>query len=95
MPEMLRVEVTYADPQRQILRKLELAVGACAQDAIDASGILHDIDPAILAIPLRIGIFGREVEPATALRNGDRVEIYRPLKIDPKDARRKRARAKP
>jgi putative ubiquitin-RnfH superfamily antitoxin RatB of RatAB toxin-antitoxin module len=89
MPELLHVEIVYADPQRQLLRKVEIAVGASAQEAVEASGILHEVEIA----GLRIGIFGREVAATTLLRDGDRVEIYRPLSIDPKEARRKRARA--
>jgi uncharacterized protein len=42
--------------------------------------------------PARIGVFGRVVSSTTLLRDGDRVEIYRALKIDPKEARRRRAR---
>jgi len=88
MAETIRVEVAYADPQRQLLRAVEIGAGATVADAIAASGILAQL-PGF--VPERIGIFGRFVEEQTALRNGDRVELYRPLKVDPKQARRLRA----
>ncbi len=90
MSETIHVEVAYADAQRQILRELELAGGSTVEDAVRASGIL-DLDPAISA-PTGYGVFGRIVEPGTALRDGDRVELYRRLKIDPKEARRLRVK---
>ncbi|MGH8313045.1 MAG: RnfH family protein, partial [Gammaproteobacteria bacterium] len=49
--------------------------------------------PEIAATACRLGIFGRAVVPQQLLRDGDRVEIYRPLQVDPKQARRKRAHA--
>jgi putative ubiquitin-RnfH superfamily antitoxin RatB of RatAB toxin-antitoxin module len=84
----IRVEVAYALPGRQELVEVELEQGATAAQAIEQSEILQRV-PGLDAS--RIGIFGREVAPAQVLRDGDRVEIYRPLQIDPKDARRQRA----
>jgi putative ubiquitin-RnfH superfamily antitoxin RatB of RatAB toxin-antitoxin module len=89
MPETIRVEVAYADPQRQLLRAVEIVVGSTVADAVAASGILTQL-PGF--VPAGIGIFGRLVEPDTRLREGDRVELYRPLRIDPKQARRNRVR---
>ncbi|MGH8091716.1 MAG: RnfH family protein [Rudaea sp.] len=89
MTETIRVEVVYADPQRQFLRTVEVAEGSAVADAIAASGILAQL-PGF--VPAGIGIFGQRVEPNTRLRDGDRVELYRALKIDPKQARRTRAR---
>jgi putative ubiquitin-RnfH superfamily antitoxin RatB of RatAB toxin-antitoxin module len=89
MAETIRVEVAYADPQRQVLRTVAMAAGSTVADAIAASGILAQL-PGFL--PAGMGVFGRLVKPDTRLRDGDRVEIYRPLKIDPKQARRNRAR---
>lgn len=88
MPEKIRVEVAYADPQRQILRGLEIAAGASVADAVSASRILDEL-PGF--VPVGFGICGRIVAPDSPLRDGDRVELYRPLKIDPKQARRRRA----
>lgn len=89
MAETIRVEVAYADPQRQVLRTVAVAAGSTVADAIAASGILAQL-PGF--VPAGIGIFGRLVEPDTLLRDGDRVELYRPLQIDPKQARRNRVR---
>lgn len=90
MAETIRVEVAFADPQRQILRAVEVAADATVADAIDASAIVRELPGFVAA---GYGIFGRAAGLQTRLRDGDRVEIYRPLQIDPKQARRKRAGA--
>lgn len=89
MAETIRVEVAYADPRRQFLRVVDVAVGSSVGDAVDASGILAELQGFV---PAGYGIFGRVVTPDAPLRDGDRVELYRPLKIDPKQARRNRVR---
>jgi uncharacterized protein len=86
----IRVEVVYALPAEQFLAELELEEGATVRQAIERSGVLRrfpDIDP----VRTRAGIFGRVTTGDTCLEDGDRVEIYRPLVVDPKDARRDRA----
>jgi putative ubiquitin-RnfH superfamily antitoxin RatB of RatAB toxin-antitoxin module len=80
----VRVEVVYALPRRQERVQLDLAPGCTVQDAIQASG-LAQIEPG------RVGVWGRPVSLQTRLCEQDRVEIYRPLIADPKEARRKRA----
>ena len=90
MPDSVRVSVVYATPDRQFLRELELPAGATVGTAIERSAIAADAGIADDALR-RVGIFGRLVDHATVLRDGDRVEIYRPLKVDPKEARRRRA----
>jgi hypothetical protein len=92
-PDSICVEVVYADPQRQILRKVEIAANSSVTAAILASAIGDELPAGFQ--PAGIGIFGRLVTPATLLRDGDRVELYRPLLADPKDSRRKRARSRP
>ena len=87
--ECIHVEVAYAEPDRQFLRTVELRQGATAADAIRVSNV--EAECVIEASELRIGIWSKAVEPGTVLNDGDRIEIYRPLKIDPKEARRKRA----
>ena len=85
----LRVEVVYALPGRQDVVVLHLGQGATAGEAALASG---------LALPggvLRLGVGGCRVVPEERLRDGDRVEILRPLASDPKEARRRRARERP
>ena len=68
---------------------LRVEQGARALDAIRASGILQQF-PEIDLAHAAIGVFGREVGPDYVLRAMDRVEIYRPLIVDPKEARRRR-----
>lgn len=90
---LLSVEVVYALPDRQVLLPLEVEPGTTVCQAIEQSGIMRafpHIDPA--GGP--VGIFGRRVSHDTVLRDGDRIEIYRPLIADPKDSRRQRARRK-
>ena len=89
MADTIAVEVAYAEPVRQLLRKVEIAANSTVAEAIDASGIEAEL-PAGFE-PAGFGIFGRVVTPETRLRDGDRVEIYRPLQADPKEARRRRA----
>lgn len=91
MADTLHVEVVYAGSDRQILRKVEIARGATVMDAIQAADIERDLSDGMLD-PARIGIFGRLVSPQTVLCEGDRVELYRALKVDPKESRRRRAR---
>lgn len=86
----IRVEVAYAQPGRPILRTLHLPAGSTVGEAIGACGLLAQC-PEIDMNSNRVGIFGRLARLDTPLRNGDRVEIYRPLRADPKEARRRRA----
>jgi hypothetical protein len=81
------VEVAYALADRQWLLQVRLPAGAAVRDAVEASGL---VAAAGLAGPLEFGIFGRRCAPETALRDGDRVEIYRPLSFDPMESRRRR-----
>lgn len=90
MAERIRVSVVYAEPQRQIVREIDLDAGATVADAIQASGVLGALPLGF--VPAGLGIFGRNVARDARLRDGDRVEIYRPLQIDPKEARRRRAK---
>lgn len=87
---MIRVEVVYAMPERQELVPLELEAGATVADAIERSGLAGCFDGFEVA-PSAVGIFSRKVALDRVLCDGDRVEIYRPLLADPKEARRQRA----
>ena len=89
MPERIRVEVAYAEPERQWLLRVELGERANVADAIAASGI--ECDACIDASAMTLGIWSKPVQPSTVLQDGDRVELYRPLKADPKESRRRRA----
>jgi putative ubiquitin-RnfH superfamily antitoxin RatB of RatAB toxin-antitoxin module len=86
-PAEIYVEVVYALPQREASVRLRLPMGATVGEALESSGL------ARLA-GAKFGIFGKVVSADAMLRDGDRVEIYRPLTIDPKDARRRRAARK-
>jgi putative ubiquitin-RnfH superfamily antitoxin RatB of RatAB toxin-antitoxin module len=86
----IRIEVAYAFAQRQGIITLELCAGKTVLDAVECSGI-RKLYPWLDLSELKVGIFGRPVTPVTVLADGDRVEIYRPLIADPKEARRHRA----
>jgi uncharacterized protein len=85
----IRVEVVYALPGGEDTSVLTLASGATVRDAIAASGVAKRHAGIDLEC---IGIYGKRVHPDQRVAHGDRVEIYRPLAVDPKDARRTRAR---
>lgn len=85
------MEVVYALPERQMLIPLEVEEATTAAQAIERSGIL-DHFPEIDLTRAGVGVFGKVVPPTTPLRDGDRVEIYRSLLADPKEARRERAK---
>lgn len=87
----LRIDVVYATPTELFQTTLELAAGATLADAVAASGLL-DEHPELAPLDGRVGVYGRRLEPSHALRSGDRVEVYRPLELDPMEARRRRAR---
>lgn len=85
----ISVEVAYAEPQRQFLRRVELPEGATVADALRASELEREFD--LDASALAVGLWSRPVARQTPLRDGDRVELYRPLQVDPKESRRRRA----
>jgi len=86
------VEVAYALPERQWLIALRVPEGTPARTAVEQSGLLDDI-PELDIDGSGLGIFAEPVSPDAALAQGDRVEVYRPLQVDPKAQRRNRARA--
>lgn len=85
----MRIEVVYALPDRHDVSELELPAGSTVHEAVQASGIARRHPGIDLS---RFGIFGRLVAADAPLADGDRVEIYRPLALDPKEARRERAK---
>lgn len=97
MAETNNIEVAYALPERQKIVELQVPVGTTAREAVSMSNIVSyfpDLDIAKAAL----GIFGNELGTrglASAdeyqVREGDRIEIYRPLIADPKEVRRRRA----
>ncbi len=82
--------MVYALPDGEDAVTLTLAPGATAAEAVRASGILSR-HPDIDLGRNKLGIYGTVVEPQARLADGDRLEIYRPLAMDPKEARRRRA----
>ena len=89
--DMIRIEVAYAGLDKQTLLAIAVALGTTVADAIEQSAI-RDEFPEIPEEPAAVGIFSRKVPLERVLRDGDRIEIYRPLIIDPKEARRRRAK---
>ena len=90
MPSLIDVEVAYATPAEQTCVALQLEAGAIVGDALAA---VADREPFasldLAAVP--VGVYGVVCERSRVLEHEDRVEIYRPLEVDPKDARRRRA----
>jgi len=78
----IRVELVAAWPKRAEITKIDLPAGACVRDALRAAGVKAET----------VGVFGKRVGLDLQLADGDRVEIYRPLRLDPKERRRQRAR---
>jgi uncharacterized protein len=86
------VVVAYALPDRQFMAEVVLSPGLTVRGAIEGSGLLTrfpEIDPG----SAEVGIHGRITDLDAALKPHDRVEIYRPLNLDPKEQRRLRAKA--
>ena len=89
----LEVEVVYALPDRADALAVQLPEGATLLDAVRASGVLER-NPELRKGTLKLGVHG-EVKPQHAFaKQGDRIEIYRALAMDPKEARRERAKRK-
>jgi putative ubiquitin-RnfH superfamily antitoxin RatB of RatAB toxin-antitoxin module len=88
---MLNVTVVYSPGATSPIEKYELTLpaGAVVQDAITMTGLLKRY---LQLVDAPIGIFSKIVPPHYPLTSGDRIEIYRPLLINPKDARRARAK---
>lgn len=94
-PGSKRCWVAYAARDRQYLWEVELPAGASVADALLAARIAADVggEPApILWDEAAVGIFGEPCERGAIPRDGDRIELYRALLKDPKQARRERAR---
>jgi putative ubiquitin-RnfH superfamily antitoxin RatB of RatAB toxin-antitoxin module len=87
----IAVEVAYASPEAQILVELRLHEASTVADAINAAVAECGRELPVAGSP--VGIWGRVVDRSAALRDGDRVEIYRPLALDPREARRQYAAA--
>lgn len=91
--KVVQVEVAYATPERQLIKTVTLPKGATVRQAAEYSGIVEDF-PEINLATAKFGIFSKAVPKPDQqeVSEGDRVEIYRPLLIDPKQARANRAK---
>ena len=90
MPEQILVEVSYASPTKQIIIAIKAPIDFNVKQAIEKSGIQKKF-PEIDLGKNNVGIFGKQTTLEHSLKNKDRIEIYRPLIIDPKELRRKKA----
>ena len=89
MNKLFTVEVAYAMPDKQCILKVEVEPGTTIEMAIKRSGILSQFPGMNFE---SVGIFGKRKSLSDLVHDGDRIEIYRSLKIDPKDARRAKAK---
>lgn len=91
MPALIFIEVAYALSDEQFLRGIHVPQGATLREAIMLSGLLERY-PALDLENINAGIYGKRKTLDTTLADGDRVEVYRPLLADPKEARRQRSK---
>ena len=90
MPKEIMVEVAYAIPEEQVIITIKVPTIFNVQQAIEKSGIQKKF-PSIDLSKNKVGIFGKKTTLDHPLNDRDRIEIYRPLILDPKEMRRKRA----
>lgn len=86
----MRATVVYCAPDRQWIVDVEVPAGSTLRDAVVASGLPAHV-PQLDVAALGLGVFNHLRDPDEPVREGDRIEVYRPLAIDPKQARRIRA----
>lgn len=87
---LLHIEVIYALPDEQRVFNAQVSPQMCVEEIIRHCGILR-VYPEIELSKNKVGVFGRAVKLNALVREGDRIEIYRPLLADPKEIRRRRA----
>ena len=90
MPEEIMVEVAYALPKEQVVISIKVPTKSDVKQAIEKSGIQKKF-PSIDLSKNKVGIFGKKTKLDHPINDRDRIEIYRPLILDPKEMRRKRA----
>ena len=91
MSDMLNVEVAYALPDKQKIEKLSVAPGTTALQAVELANLWRFFEELPSVDTMKLGIFGKAVPATHELADGERVEIYRELLVDPKAVRRARA----
>ena len=87
----MEVELVYIDTDEEFIVSLDMAAAATVADAVEQSQVL-DKFPSLKAVDYQLGIYSQEVSAETRLQAGDRVEVYRPLVLDPMEVRRQRAK---
>jgi putative ubiquitin-RnfH superfamily antitoxin RatB of RatAB toxin-antitoxin module len=93
MPDEILVEIAYALPEEQVIISIKVPTKSDVKHAIEKSGIQIKF-PSIDLSKNKVGIFGKKTTLNHLLKDRDRIEIYRPLILDPKEMRRKRAAQK-
>jgi len=88
---MIDVEVAFAEHDKQVIKPLTVSAGTTAIEAVRLSAIREDFPEIPGDDEIEVGIFSKKCPADEILHSGDRVEIYRPLLIDPKEARRLKA----
>lgn len=89
---MIRVEIAFAVRDKQVLRELTVPAGSTVADVLAASALEREFPGGELR-NTQPGIWGRPVDPGHRVEEGDRIEFYRPLEIEPREARRRLAGA--
>ena len=87
----MNVELVYIEADEEFIVSLDMAATATVADAVEQSQLL-DKFPSLKLVDYQLGIYSQEVSPGTLLQAGDRVEVYRPLVLDPMEVRRQRAK---
>lgn len=85
----MNVGVCYAEVDRQLWMRLEVPDNSTVEEAINLSGVLK-LYPEINLATQKVGIFGKIAALDTPVKDGDRVEIYRPITADPQQVQRRR-----
>ena len=93
MTRLIEIEVACALPHRQVVVALSVPEGCSVGEAVARSGLPQQF-PELDLGQCKMGVFGSLRKPEDPVQAGDRVELYRPLIADPKQARRQRAKAK-
>ena len=91
MSETIHIEVAYALPEKQRIVKLDVPSGTTALQAVSMSQLDEVFEDLVVGPDIKLGVWGKAVTGDRVLAMGERVEIYRPLLIDPKEVRKARA----
>ena len=91
MSDSISVEVAYALPDKQRIVKLDVTPGTTALEAVTLSKLDEIFGELVVGSELKIGVWGKAITADRVLAAGERVEIYRPLLVDPKEVRKARA----